>query len=211
MRFLRLVVAWIVGALLCLWRLSCRRQLPEPATDPRPALRAAGRPYVMALLHAHQLAAVMLNDEPRLAAMVSRSADGDLLVPALRLRRVLPVRGSSRRRGRDKGGLSALTALAGWIRAGVPALIAVDGPSGPRGVVHRGIIHLARDSGALILPAAALASRRWLLHRTWDRMQIPCPFAALSLHFGQPIDPSGVDDVVVRAALSRALAQLDQA
>jgi hypothetical protein len=54
----------------------------------------------------------IVNDEPRMAAMVSRSADGDLLVPSLRLRRVEAVRGSTRKAGQDKGGRSALNARA---------------------------------------------------------------------------------------------------
>src|SRR6185436_3062238 len=104
------------GALLVLlWRLTCRRRVID---DPRPALRAQGRSYIYALLHAHQLSALVVNDDHRMAAMVSRSVDGDRLVPILRARRVLAVRGSTRSRGNDKGGRPALAQLATLLRAG---------------------------------------------------------------------------------------------
>ena len=98
MRWLSRLAGWVLALLVLLWRLSCRYRVEN---DPRPALRAAGRPYAYALLHAHQIAAVFVNDEPRMAAMVSRSADGELLVPSLVLRRVRAVRGSSRKGARD--------------------------------------------------------------------------------------------------------------
>ena len=139
-------------------------------------------------MRAHQLAAVFANDEPRLAAMVSRSGDGDLLVPALRLRRVRAVRGSTRKGATDKGGRTALAILAGLLRRTIPVLLAIDGPRGPRGRVHRGVADLARDTGAPILPTLVLPSRRWFLGRTWDRFQIPQPFTLVRLIFGAPIE-----------------------
>src|SRR5262245_5874222 len=106
MKLLRYAVAFLAGLLLLAWRLTCRSVFHQP--DPRPSWRAAGRGYTIVLLHAHQLAAIVANDERRMVAMVSRSADGDFLVPPLRLRRVRTVRGSTRTGSRDKGGSTAL-------------------------------------------------------------------------------------------------------
>jgi lysophospholipid acyltransferase (LPLAT)-like uncharacterized protein len=200
--------AGFIGAgLLLLWRLSLTLQVKN---DPRPALRAAKLPYVYALLHAHQLAAVMASDEAHLAAMVSRSADGDLLVPALRARNILPVRGSSRSRQRDKGGLAALHSLTQHVAAGHPAILAVDGPRGPRARVHRGVVALARATGATILPVVALSSKKWIVRRTWDRFQIPRPFAHVSLIFGPPFAcPVDEEDNALCSRLSAALHQLE--
>src|SRR5262245_50209661 len=97
MRLLHAILGWLAALVLLAWRLTCRYRVEN---DPRPALRAGGRPYVYALLHAHQVAAVFCNDERRMAAMVSRSLDGDLLVPSLHARRVIPVRGSTRKQGK---------------------------------------------------------------------------------------------------------------
>jgi len=193
---------------LVVWRLTCRYRIFD---DPRPAVRASGRAYIYALLHAHQVAAVFVNDERRTAAMLSRSADGDLLAPSLMLRRVTPVRGSSRSRSRNKGGLKALLELMDYVRRGVPALIAVDGPRGPRNHVHRGVAELALKTGVPVLPVIVLPSRRWLLTRAWDRFQIPKPFCTIRLIFGPPIEPSAFEQTRdLLEKISRALNELER-
>lgn len=198
---------WIFGLVLLLWRLTCRYRVEN---DPRPALRERHRPYTYALLHAHQVAAVFVNDEKELAAMVSRSTDGDLLVPSLTLRGVVAVRGSTRRGGRSKGGRAALAALVDLVRERIPALIAVDGPRGPRGHVHRGIVDLAREAGATILPTVVVTSSYWTLPGSWDRFQIPKPFSRILLTFDEPIEADGRDVDEVRAAIATALDGLER-
>jgi lysophospholipid acyltransferase (LPLAT)-like uncharacterized protein len=186
MRRLRGVVGWILARLIVAWSWSCRTRV---VNDPRPALRASNTPYVYALLHAHALAAVCVNDERPggIAAMVSRSADGDVLAPALHARGVLAVRGSTRTGRRDKGGREALEALRKQLEARVAPLLAVDGPRGPRGVVRRGVADLAMQvRGAVVLPTVVVSSHR-LVVPSWDRFQVPLPFCRLSLIFGEPL------------------------
>ena len=199
--------AWFAGALLWLWRWTCRTHYID---DPRPQYRREARPYIYALLHAHQLGAIIINDERHLAAMVSRSTDGDWLVPALNLRGVRAVRGSSRKAGVNKGGQAALGTLVTLVKNGTPALIAVDGPRGPRNTVHRGIAQLALRAQATILPLVVLPNRRWILHRAWDRFQIPKPFSRVSAAFAEPI-ALGLDDTeeTLRQRTAAALAALE--
>ncbi len=191
MTWLRYLAGLLAGLLLLLLRVTCRYRF---VADPRPALRAARRPSIYALLHAHQVSAIFANDDPAMTAMVSRSTDGDLLVPALALRRVTAVRGSSRKGDRDKGGRRALEEQAAYLAAGVPALLAVDGPRGPRGSVRRGVADLACQTGHPILPLVAIPSRRWILRRTWDRLQIPKPFSRITVRFGPLLPPSSCSD-----------------
>lgn len=206
-RFGRIVAGWLAALLLIAWRKTCRRRI---INDPRPTLRAQQRPYVYALLHAHQIGAVMVNDEKCLAAMVSASADGDLLVPALRLTNVHAVRGSTRSASKDKGGRAALDELAKLVGEFVPSLLAVDGPRGPRRYVHRGIADLARATSAIVLPTCVIASRRWILHKTWDRMQIPKPFSTLQLIFGEPIVIGDNESQAIRTQVQEALVALEK-
>lgn len=198
---------WLFGLVLVLWRRTCRYRV---VNDPRPALRERNRPYAYALLHAHQVAAVLVNDEERLAAMVSRSADGDLLVPSLTLRRVQAVRGSTRRGVRNKGGRAALAGLVALARDRVPVLLAVDGPRGPRGHVHRGVVDLAREAAATILPTVVVSSSHWVLPGSWDRFQIPKPFSKIVLAFGTPIEANGTGADSLRASIAGALEALER-
>jgi lysophospholipid acyltransferase (LPLAT)-like uncharacterized protein len=154
--------------------------------DPRAELRAQGRRYVFSVLHAHQVAAV-IDGEKGTGAMVSRSADGQIIVPSLRVRGIVPVRGSGRGAAGGKGGIAALDALVVHVRGGKPAYLAVDGPRGPRGHVHKGIAVLAQQADAVVLNLVAVADRRWTLHRSWDKLQIPKPFSTIQGYFSEPL------------------------
>jgi hypothetical protein len=127
------------------------------------------------------------------------------------MRGITPVRGSSRRGQTDKGGLTALETLKSMAQQGTPAILAVDGPRGPRNRVHRGAIHLAQQVGGVILPVAALPSRRWILRRTWDRMHLPQPFSRITLHFGPAIEAAAdADRERLRQDVQDALYRLEQ-
>jgi len=206
MRVVHFVAGWAIALCVLVLRLTCRVRLHD---DPRPALRMRRVPYAYAVLHAHQVAAVFAA-EPGTGAMVSRSADGDLLVPSLRVRHVMPVRGSTRLRGRDKGGRAALERLIEHVRGGLPAYLAVDGPRGPRGEVNRGIALLAQATGAAVVAALPVPTRRWILSGTWDRLQIPKPFAAIDVHF-RMLAPLGVaeEPEALRLRVQETLAALE--
>jgi lysophospholipid acyltransferase (LPLAT)-like uncharacterized protein len=203
MKWLNRGIGWLMGLVLVVWRRTCRYLV---VGDRRPELRASSTPYIYALLHAHQISAVFVNDEApdRLAAMVSRSADGELLLPSLTLRGVRAARGSSRRGTRDKGGRTALAELHEWLGDRVAVLLAVDGPRGPRNTVHRGVASLAQEvEGAVILPTMVVPNRRWIFGRTWDRIQLPRPFSTVTLAMDAPIRPAtgeSVDDLRLRVA-----------
>lgn len=209
----RLLFRWLGylgGVVLLLWRLTLRIRV-DPS-DPRPALRASGRNYVYAILHAQQLNFVILSDDRPVAAMVSASRDGDALVGLMRVRRVIPVRGSTRKKGKDKGGAKALTHLIEVVKEGKRALLAVDGPRGPRNTVHRGIAYLAFATDACVVISGVFPTRKKVLGRTWDRTQIPLPFCRLDGRFRPPLDSRDFDGDVdaLRAAVAAELLALEQ-
>ncbi len=172
-----------IAALMLLLRWTCRVRLHN---DPRGDLRAAREPYIYSVLHAQQLAAATCGDRGT-AAMVSQSQDGALVAIGLKCVGITPIRGSSRRRGRDNGGLSALHNLIEHVRGGQPAYLAVDGPRGPRNRVHKGIAVLSRQANAAVLNVVVVPSRRWFIKRSWDRLQIPVPFCRIDTYFATPI------------------------
>jgi hypothetical protein len=207
MKALRFIAAWLIAALTLLLRWSCRVRWHD---DPRPSLRQEGSPYAYAVLHCHQVAAV-IGCEPGTVAMVSRSTDGDLLVPSLRVHGIVPVRGSTRTRERSKGGAAALVHLIKHVRGGAPAYLAVDGPRGPRNHVNRGIASLASATGAAVLIGVPIPRRRWILARAWDRFQIPKPFTRIDVFFGPPLRlGDGEDPGAFRQRIEDAITALEE-
>lgn len=199
------IISWMIGFAVLAMRWTCRVRYHN---DLREKLREQGTSYVFAGLHAQQAAAVVAS-EPGTCAMVSRSVDGQLLVPALKLCRCTPVRGSGGRV--SKGGASALRELVDQVSNGRPAFLAVDGPRGPRGKVHPGVALLSQKTGAAVLPSVGKPRVRLIIRQTWDRLQIPIPFSRIDVVFGDPLFPQKDESAQDFAArIQAALAELER-
>jgi lysophospholipid acyltransferase (LPLAT)-like uncharacterized protein len=121
------------------------------------------------------------NSGAGMAALVSASKDGAFLCGVLEWFGVQPVRGSSSRRGPQ-----ALLELTTWAERGHDLTITPDGPRGPCYQVQEGIMSLAQVTGLPIVPVAM--NLKWKLRmNSWDRFQIPLPFARCELNVGRTI------------------------
>lgn len=125
----------------------------------------------------------------RMAAIVSASRDGGLLARILELFDVQPVRGSSSRRGPQ-----ALRELTTWSEQGLNVAITPDGPRGPCYHVQDGVMALAQITGLPVYPI--VYHLNWKIRiKSWDRFQIPLPFARCKVNLGEPIRiPRGADE-----------------
>jgi hypothetical protein len=202
------IAAWLVGFGILTLRMTCRLRLHN---DPRGSLAADGCKHVFGTFHAHQIGG-FLAAERGTGVIVSRSVDGQIVVPSLRICGHVPIRGSSGT-GR-KGGGPALQALIAHVRSGNVAMLAVDGPRGPRGSVQKGIGLLAKKTNAAVLMAVAVPSRRWILDRTWDQLQIPIPFSTIDIYISEPLLPRQAESLEqftsrIEATLKRLEAEHD--
>lgn len=180
---------WLLKHLVLTLVTVIRRTCPVRFhDDPRPALRAQGAPYIFAFLHGHQMN-IMGGIEPNVKAMVSRSRDGELIVEALRRVGCQAVRGSKQSSRQDRGGREAIEELVEHIHGGGLVAIAVDGPRGPRGRVHKGAALISQRTGAPVLLVVAKPRWRLIAHRAWDRMQIPLPFSPIHGYYAAPVFP----------------------
>jgi lysophospholipid acyltransferase (LPLAT)-like uncharacterized protein len=141
--------------------------------------------------------------EKGLATVVSASGDGAFLAAVLQKFGVQAIRGSSSRRGPQ-----ALLEATRWIRKDYSVAITPDGPRGPVYEVQDGIIFLAQLTGRPIIPVSNVAN--WKLRlRSWDRFQIPLPFATCKLLCGEPIwvprDASETDREQLRLKLAESM------
>lgn len=144
----------------------------------------------------------------RLAAIASASKDGGMLSRVLELFGVLPVRGSSSRRG-----AAALRELTNAAEQGCDLAVTPDGPRGPCYGVQPGVIAAAQFTGLPIVPVAySLGWKKTL--RSWDRFQIPLPFSRVEVKIGEPLRvPREADEAGrerLRVELERRLRALTQ-
>lgn len=85
-----------------------------------------------------------------------------------------------------------------------PVAFTLDGPRGPAKVAQPGAVWLAKVTGKPIIPFHLEADRRWTL-RSWDRTQVPKPFASVALVFAPPIQVDRQADDEALAAAGRRL------
>jgi len=115
--------------------------------------------------------------------MVSRSDQGAIMAPVAKRLGFTPIRGGS-----SMGGSEALTEVIDYIRTHdrIFCGLTVDGSRGPNRKVKKGIIVIAKESGAPIYPVKAWAKRKVLLP-TWDRTLVPLPFNEFVYFCGDPV------------------------
>jgi lysophospholipid acyltransferase (LPLAT)-like uncharacterized protein len=140
---------------------------------------------------------------PGLAAMISASRDGGVLARVVERFGVKPIRGSTSRRGPQ-----ALLEATTWLERDYSIVITPDGPRGPVYQIQEGIIHLAQLTGRPIIPTSNFT--RWKIRlRSWDRFQIPLPFARCQSYQGEPIwvprDATEAQREQLRAQLEAAM------
>jgi len=115
-----------------------------------------------------------------IVVMTSMSRDGEPIAQCIQRFGFGAARGSS-----SAGWLRALAEMSREIRNGRDAAFTVDGPRGPARVSQPGAVWLAKASGHPVLPFHCEADRFWTL-RSWDRTQIPKPFATVAISVGEP-------------------------
>ncbi len=135
---------------------------------------------IFAFWHGRLLALSFSHRHRNIQVLASEHQDGDLMGRTIARLGFGHIRGSTTR-----GGARALRDLSTVLRAGLDVGLTVDGPRGPRGVVQQGAIELSRMTGSAVVPISNAARPRLLL-RSWDRFQVPHPFARVLISYGEP-------------------------
>lgn len=176
------------------------------------ALLEAKTPVIFALWHGRMYSLLRGVDPNQVSILVSPSNDGEFIVRTVRLlgfRHM--IRGSHKR-----GGRSAILGMHRSLKEeGRSVVFTVDGPRGPRYKVKPGVIKLAQQTGAPIIPLAS--ATRWLLKkfdRSWDHYHAPAPFTGMHLRYGEPlrVPPAPMEDEALepyRAELEARLMALN--
>jgi lysophospholipid acyltransferase (LPLAT)-like uncharacterized protein len=146
------------------------------------AIRAAGRQPVMAFWHGRILPATFYFRRRGIVVITSENFDGEWIARIIESFGYGTARGST-----SHGAKKAMLQLVRDMKAGKAAGFTVDGPRGPARIAQPGAVWLASATGNPLLPFHLEASRSWTL-RSWDRTQIPKPFATVALVVGEPME-----------------------
>ena len=156
---------------------------------------AGGRQPIMAFWHGRILPATYFFRRRGIVVITSENFDGEWIAGIIERFGYGTARGST-----SRGGRKALLQLTREMAAGKAAGFTVDGPRGPAEIAQPGAVWLAKATGHPVLPFHLEADRHWTL-KSWDRTQIPKPFATVSLVIGEPFDvPGDVDEAGIESA-----------
>jgi len=143
---------------------------------------AGGRQPIFAFWHGRILSATYHWRERGIVVMTSRNFDGEWIARIIERFGYDTARGST-----SRGASRALIQLKRDVAGGRSAAFTVDGPRGPARSVQPGAVWLAGVTGNPILPFHIEADRYWSM-ASWDRTQIPRPFAITAVAIGAPFE-----------------------
>jgi lysophospholipid acyltransferase (LPLAT)-like uncharacterized protein len=169
------------------WRTEGLEHLDEIA--------ATGRQPIMSFWHGRILPATYFFRRRGIVVITSENFDGEWIAGIIERFGYGTARGST-----SRGGRKALLQLVHDMAAGKPAGFTVDGPRGPARVAQPGAVWLAKATGNPVLPFHVEADRHWTLN-SWDRTQVPKPYATVALAIGEPLEvEADADDAGVETA-----------
>jgi lysophospholipid acyltransferase (LPLAT)-like uncharacterized protein len=161
----------------------------------------SGRPPIMAFWHGRILPATVYFRRRGIVVITSENFDGEWIAGIIERFGYGTARGST-----SRGARKALLQLKRGVAAGQPAAFTLDGPRGPARIAQPGAVWLAKVTGSPVVPFHIESSRHWSL-KSWDRTQIPKPFATAAIAIGEPLDvPPDAD----AAGLEQAARTLEQ-
>jgi lysophospholipid acyltransferase (LPLAT)-like uncharacterized protein len=138
-------------------------------------------PFIHVLWHGQLLPLLWMHRHRQVAIMISEHTDGEIIARVAGSLGFRAVRGST-----SRGAARVLLEACREIESGVSVAITVDGPRGPAKSVAPGAVVISQRTGRAMIPTAASADRVWRL-RSWDRFEIPKPFARVTLAYSDPI------------------------
>jgi lysophospholipid acyltransferase (LPLAT)-like uncharacterized protein len=184
-------------------------------TEPDDVYERAARdsPVILAMWHGqHFLVPFIRRAEHRAKVLISRHRDGEINAIAAEWLGVGTIRGSGNLGGGfiGKGGVSAFKEMVSALQEGYNVALTADVPKVAR-VAGLGIIKLASASGRPIYPLA-VATRRRVELKTWDRTAVNLPFTHGAGVVGEPVRvPADADARTLESARCELQASLESA
>lgn len=207
--FRTFVGRYVLGAYVHLAMATSRVEFHP--SDYRERMRA-NHPVLHVIWHANMVAiGYVVPDYERARALVSPHPDGRMGAAAIATwgGQVIYGTGATERQREGTRAVAGSLEVLRALESGLSVLTTADVPPIRGRKVSRGIIRLARLSGRPIAPAAVASSRRSILGKVWDEMQVNHPFSRVAVVGAEPIQVDDTIDDESAAALLKA--RLDEA
>jgi lysophospholipid acyltransferase (LPLAT)-like uncharacterized protein len=167
------------------------------------AAHAAGERVVWATWHDGivllPLMVVQVHPRFRPRVVLSWHRDAEIAAQAVQRFGVAVTRGSE-----SRGWMGAVRGMLEGHARGEDLVVVPDGPRGPRHEAKAGVVQLARAT-RLPVVAIGIAAAPARCLRSWDRLQVPRPFARVALVVGAPIRVGRGDASGALAAVQASL------
>lgn len=152
-------------------------------------LKDKNKNYLLAIWHQNLLPGILAQSSSKKSyvVIVSKSRDAEPVAFTCQKLGHHAARGSSRTKMKDKGGQQAKAEMIEWLRKGYPGAVTVDGPKGPAFRVKRGIVDMAIESEAVLVPYT-VSSKKFYQFNSWDKFRFPYPFTRIYVDYGEPIE-----------------------
>lgn len=138
------------------------------------------RAAILTSWHGRMFAAIYYLQNRNIYGIVSPSRDGEYFGALFSRFGWNLVKGSSR-----KMGVSALKGAIKVLRDGRVLAVTPDGPIGPKGKAHPGVVYLAAHLQVPVIPVGVSCHPCKVLG-TWDESMLPVPFGKVSIFFDEP-------------------------
>ena len=162
----------------------------------RQAIRAKGKKPLHAIWHQRMVGGILAHRGEGYVTMASRSEDGTIIATFLKYWGFGAARGSS-----SRGGDVASADFLEGLKTAPGGALTPDGPRGPARKCKRGILVLAEQGNALVLPSSSSSTRPRFLD-SWDRFLVPLPFTRCVVVFSPALergDAESEDGFLARA------------
>ena len=179
------ILLWSIAAALRLlgatWRIEVR--------GANPLIVGHDGGVLTAVWHRNLLIGSYVFRDENVHVPISMSRDGERIAAiAQHMGFADPPRGSS-----SRGQFSLVKDLVRRTRAGAIITILTDGPRGPARVSKSGITHVARMTGAPLIPVG-FSARPAIQFGSWDGTLLPLPFARVICEFAPHVDVTDIPD-----------------
>ena len=160
---------------------TCRKKIS--GEEKIEALRNGGKPIIYIFWHRHIFYNIFKFRGTNARPLISFSTDGEIVSRIAEEFGMNPIRGSS-----SHGGARAFINMINAIKKeNSEIMITADGPKGPVREIKDGTVHIARKTGAAIVPVSWYASRVKIFDKSWDKFILPIPFGRINFSFGDPV------------------------